>query len=163
MFAHPRVRACEHVCVCMHILHVHIFVPCTHICVACVLTYVHTCELPQGYPRGSALLTYEWGLYIGRGPSAALLTSLLRSLLPWQTLALPCLLAGWVVWKPLADSQAGRNSDISTNPLKGQGRRKECCGQNKGMGEGRSPEGRVWPCGKWQQCGARAEVGFQDK
>ena len=24
-------------------------------------------------------------------------------------------------------------------------------------------KGEVWPCGKWQQRGARAEVGFQGK
>ena len=127
-------------CVCACIYYIDVCVPCTHMYVACVLTHMHTCELPEGSPRGSAVLTYEWGLYIGRGPSAGLLTSLLRSLLPRQTL--PCLLTGWVLQKPLADSQAGRDCDISTNPLKGQGRRKGCCGQNEGMGEGRSPEGR---------------------
>lgn len=77
--------------------------------------------------------------------------------------SVPCLLTGWVVWKPLADSRAGRDSDISTNPVKGQGRRNGCCEQKEGLGEGCSPEGRGLALWKWQQCGARAEVGFQDK
>lgn len=104
---------------------------CSHMCVHV------SC---QKAPPVALLCSPEWGLYVGRGPSAGLLTSLLGSLLPWQTL--PCLLTGWVLQKPLADSQAGRDCDISTNPLKGQGRRKGCCGQSEGVGEGRSPAGR---------------------
>lgn len=111
------MRACEHVCV--HAYTACICVPYTHISVACVLTHAYTSSCHKA-PLGSALLTSEWGLYIGRGPFVAFL-----ALPPQVPLALadsvPCLLTGWVVWKPLADSGAGRDSDISTNPVKGQG------------------------------------------
>lgn len=42
------VRACEHVCVCMHILHVYVCLALTSLWYVC--SHTCTCELPQRSP-----------------------------------------------------------------------------------------------------------------
>ena len=92
----------------------------------------------------------------------AVLTSLLRSLLPWQTLCLAYSQDGsygslWLT--------AGLGGTLISPliPSKDRGEGKGAVNRKRDWVRAAALTGEVWPYGKWQQCGARAEVGFQDK
>lgn len=48
-------------------------------------------------------------------------------------------------------------------PSKDRGEGKGAVGRVREWVRAAALQGEVWPCGKWQQCGARAAVGLQDK